>query len=361
MAVTTEYRTGVASVLWAGRALENAVESGDDVETQAAIAELLRAAEARESAGTVPGFTPSFSATDEALPQSGEEALAQVLAELDVGHALLTAGSVAGEGTAPAPAQLTDALDDLEATSQVLAGPAGPATLGFGTAPEPPAGPPLDVLREQVPKTIDVIVTRTVGLGRDVVGGLALVPASAVQPALAAVASVVPDTGSVVRAALRAIRRAIAALEDLVPESIREQIRQWAADWWENKADPFLDKLVRRLLSVELLTTAAEAALGRGGGTDDALRTGYERLVELDARHGRVAELLGKIVRVLTKLVGPLAALFGAVAAWLYSIGAAGYLLALGAGVWVGRDHLDTGALVERVPGARTIIEEATA
>jgi hypothetical protein len=111
MAVTTEYRTGVASVLWAGRALENAVESGDDVETQAAIAELLRAAEARESAGTVPGFTPSFSATDEALPQSGEEAIAQVLAELDVGHALLTAGSVAGEGTAPAPAQLTDALD----------------------------------------------------------------------------------------------------------------------------------------------------------------------------------------------------------------------------------------------------------
>lgn len=361
MAVTTEYRTGVTSVLWAGRALENAVESGDDVETQAAIAELLRAAEARESAGAVPGFTPSFSATEEAPAQSGEEAIAQVLAELDVGHALLTAGSLAGEGAAPAPAGLADALDDLEVTSQVLAGDAGPATLGFGTAPEAPAGPPLELLRDQVPKTIDEIVTRTTGLGRDVVAGLALVPASAVQPALAAVAAAVPDTGSVVRAALRAIRRAIAALEDLVPESIREQIWRWAADWWENKADPFLDKLVRRLLSVELLTSAAETALGRSGATDEGLRTGYERLVELDARHSRVAELLGKVVRVLTKLVGPLAALFGAVAAWLYGIGAAGYLLALGAGIWVGRDHLDTGALVERVPGARTIIEEATA
>ena len=361
MAVTSEYRTGLASVLWAGRALEDAVESGDDVATQAAIAELLRAAEAREAAGTVPGFTPSFSVTARSPRPSSEEAITQVLAELDVGHALLTAGSLAGEGSAPAPGQFTDALDDLEATSQVLAGGAAPATFGFGSAPEAPAGPPLDALRDQVPKTIDEIVARTVGLGRDVVAGLALVPVSAVQPALAVITAAVPDTGAIVQAALRSIRRAIAALEDLVPESIREQIRQWATDWWENKADPFLDELVRRLLSVQVLTTAAETALSGSGATDGALRTGYDRLVELDARHGRVAELLGKIVRVLTRLVGPLAALFGAVAAWLYGMGAAGYLLALGAAVWIGRDYLDTGALVEVVPGARTIIEEATA
>ena len=45
-------------------------------------------------------------------------------------------------------------------------------------------------------------------------------------------------------------------------------------------------------------------------------------------------------------------------AAWLYGIGAVGYLLALGAGVWVGRDYLDTGGLAAAIPGVRAILAE---
>jgi hypothetical protein len=365
MAIASQYRAGTASVLRAGQALESAVEIGDEVEIQEAVAELRRAAEARELAGgAVAGFSPSVAPGGPQAPREVDEALAQVLAELNVGQALLAAGSVAGErGAQPAPALLPEALESLEEATRRMERPADAATAGFRQRKAPPPGLPLDVFRDHLPRTVDAIVTRTAGLGKDVVTGLVAIPASAVQPVVVgavAVVTAIPDVAPLLGAGLRAIQRALQALERLVPAEFVGKLRQWATEWWEQRADPVLDRVVRRLLGTEGVQTAARAALARPGLAEDRLRMGYDRLVELDERHERMTDTVRRIVQVLTKIVGPLAAAFAAVAAWLYGAGAVGYLLALGTAVWVGRDYLDTGALVEVVPGVRAILGQVT-
>jgi hypothetical protein len=173
-----------------------------------------------------------------------------------------------------------------------------------------------------------------------------------------AATTTLPDAGPLVAAGLRAVQRTLQALQRLIPGEFVGALRDWAKQWWDQHADPVVDRVVRGLLGAEGVKTAARDALARPGLSDDRLRSGYDRLVEVDERHERTIETVRKIVRILTRLVGPLAALFAAVAAWLYGIGAVGYLLALGAGVWVGRDYLDTGGLAAAIPGVRAILAE---
>lgn len=365
MAIANQYRSGTASILRAGQALESAVEIGDEVEIQEAVAELRRAAEARELGDRAAvGFSPTATPTGpQTTPEVGET-LAQVLAELNVGQTLLAAGSVAGErGVQPSPALLPDALESLQEATWGMEPQADRATAGFKQRKSPPSGSALDAFRDLLPQTVDAIVGRTAGLGKDVVTGLVAIPASVVQPVVAgvvAVATTTPEVGPLVAAGLRAVQRALQALEQLMPGEFVGKLREWAKEWWEKRADPVLDRVVRGLLGAEAVQAAAREAIARPGLAEDRLRAGYNQLVELDERHERTTETVRKIVRVLTRIVGPLAATFAAVAAWLYGIGAVGYLLALGAAVWVGRDYLDTGALVDVVHGVRTILAEVT-
>jgi len=331
---------------------------------QLAVAELLRVAEARESVvGGVDGFAPAPSEGEARRPVEGEESLAEVLAEFEVGETLIAAGSVAGEGGAQLEAlSLSDALESLEEATRRIHEAGEPATAGFWGRQEPPAEPPLELFRAQLPRSIDGIVTRTGEISKDVVTGLTAIPVSMIQPTvLDLMTASIPDTGPLVKAGLRAVRRAVQALQRLVPAEVTEKLREWATQWWDRRGDALIDRLARTMLSVEGLEAAARAALARPGLVDDRLRAGYDRLAELDACYARASGLIATIVSVLRRIVGPLAGLFGAVAVWLYGIGALGYLLALGAAVWVGRDHLDTGALVEVVPGVRAILDEATA
>jgi hypothetical protein len=366
MAISSEYRRGAASVLRAGQALQDAVELGDDDEIQAALAELRRAAAARESdGGAVAGFAPAATAERTLAPLELDEELDQVLVEVNVGQALLAAGSVARErGAQPAPELLPEALAGLEQTTRRMDRPPEPATAGFLQREGAPKGPPLEVFRDHLPRTVEGIVTRTTAVGKDVAVGLVAIPAAALQPIVGGavgVASALPDVGPLVRAGLRAVQRAIEALQRLVPSQVIEKVREWAKEWWEQRNEPVLDRVARALLGTERLQPELQAALAKSGLAEDRLRKGYVQLVELEERHERTTETIRKIVSALTKIVGPLAALFAAAAAWLYGVGAVGYVLALGAGIWLGRDYLDTGALVERVPGIRAILGEATA
>jgi hypothetical protein len=362
MAIASQYRSGTASILRAGRALESAFEIGEEVEIQQAVAELRRAAEARElGGGAVAGFA-SAAVPTEPPEEEADETLAQVLAELNVGETLLAAGSVAGERDAQrSPALLSDALGSLQEATSRMEPAAEAAIAGFGPRRSRPPGPALDVFRDFLPQTVDTIVRRTAGLGSDVVTGLVAIPASALQPVVAgavAATTTLPDAGPLVAAGLRAVQRTLQALQRLIPGEFVGALRDWAKQWWDQHADPVVDRVVRGLLGAEGVKTAARDALARPGLSDDRLRSGYDRLVEVDERHERTIETVRKIVRILTRLVGPLAALFAAVAAWLYGIGAVGYLLALGAGVWVGRDYLDTGGLAAAIPGVRAILAE---
>jgi hypothetical protein len=237
-----------------------------------------------------------------------------------------------------------------------------PATWSF-TADKYAAQPPLEVFHSRLDAAVDAIVTRTVGTGTEVMKGLASIPVSTVQPWVSSAVSVlgsIPKTGPIVQAGLRAVRRAVAALERLVPDAVRRELRKLADRWQGEGERGIVEVTARRLLGVSKVDSAAKQALAQHLD-DSKLRAGASELDELSARHERTTTVVNRILRVLTSLLGPLVATFAAVAAWLYGAAAFAYVAALIAVLWIGRDCLDTGELWDRARGVRTILAEVAA
>jgi hypothetical protein len=358
----TNYLSGAARVLWAGRALEDALDLGDEVEVQAAVVELLRVSQARETAGgAVQGFEPG--SADRGVPTSTDESLALVLTELDLGQTLLTAGHSVGEEGAPEPpAPLGDILDQLESDGQLISAVGEPAVWGF-TADKYADQPPLDAFHSCLDEAVDAIVTRTIGVGTDVMTGLASIPVSSVQPWVGSTFSMidsVPRSGPIVQAGMRAVRRAVVALERLVPDAIRNELRKLADRWRDEFEGGVVEVTARRLLGVGEVESAASQAFAQHL-EDSKLRAGVGELAELSARHERTAKVVNRILRVLGSLLGPLVAAFAVAAAWLCGVAALAYIAALVAALWIGRDCLDTGQVWDRIRGVRTILAEVAA
>jgi hypothetical protein len=346
------YRSGTRSLLLAARSLEEALDDGDADEVPGLSHRLLNAALARESAGVEAGFraTDAEGAPDE--PATLEDELAFALTELEVGEVLLAGSAATKPG---AEAVLAESADRLE-TANALLTPAGrPARSGLiGTPPDDPKE-----FFTRLPATVNEIVGRTVGLGQAALTGLGAIPAASLQPVLAGVASLVPGVGALAQAGARAIRRALAALAKLVPESLREQIKDWAVEWWEKRIDGFADRITRRVLAVAKLDAAIkEAIAGLEGRTDvdQRLRAGVGQLRDLDERHAGLTKILDRIVAALSRLIGPLSALVPPAATWIYAAGGGGLVTAMGVAIWSGRDYLDTGVPFERVPGVRAVL-----
>ncbi len=330
------YYSGATKVLWAGRALEDALDTGDEVEVQAAVVELLRVSQAREtSGGAVQGFEPELG--DRGALASTDETLALVLTELDLGQALLTAGHSVGEEGAPeTPAPLGDTLDQLESDARLISEAGEPAVWSF-TADKYAAQPPLDAFHSRLDTAVDVIVTRTIGVGAEVMKGLASIPVSTVQPWVGSAVSVlgsVPRVGPIAQAGLRAVRRAVAALERLVPEVVRHELRKLADRWRGEWEGGIVEVIARRLLGVSEVDSAARQVFAQHLD-DSKLRAGASKLDELSARHEQTTKVVNRILRVLTSLLGPLVAT-----------------------LWIGRDCLDTGQVWDRIRGVRTILAE---
>ena len=358
----SSYYSGATKVLWAGRALDDALDTGDEVDVQAAVVELLRVSQAREmSGGAVQGFEPE--PADRGVPASTDESLALVLTELDLGQALLAAGHSAGEEGAPdTPARLGDTLDQLESDAQLISAAGEPAVWSF-TADKYTAQPPLDVFHERLDAAVDAIVTRTIGVGTEVMKGLASIPVSTLQPWVGGAVSVldsVPKVGPIVQAGLRAVRRAVAALERLVPEAVRNELRKLADRWRGEWDGGVVEVTARRLLGVSEVESAASQAFAKHLD-DSKLRAGASELDELCARHERTTKVVNRILHVLASLLGPLIATFAVAAAWLCGAAAFAYVAALVAALWMGRDCLDTGQVWDRIRGMRTILAEVAA
>ena len=354
------YYSGATKVLWAGRALEDALDTGDEVEVQAAVVELLRVSQAREtSGGAVQGFEPEFGDRG-ALASASDENLALVLTELDLGQALLAAGHSVGEEGAPeTPAALGDTLDQLESDAQLISAAGEPAVWSF-TADKYAAQPPLDVFHSLLDTTVDAIVTRTIGIGTEVMRGLTSIPVSTVQPWVGSAVSVLgslPKVGPIAQAGLRAVRRAVAALERLVPEVVRHELRKLADRWRDEWEGGIVEVIARRLLGVSEVDSAARQAFA-AHLDDSKLRAAASKLDELSARHEQTTKVVNRILRVLASLLGPLVATFAAAAAWLYGAAALAYVAALVAALWIGRDCLDTGKVWDRIRGVRIILAE---
>jgi hypothetical protein len=282
------------------------------------------------------------------------------LTELDLGQALLAAGHEVGEaGAPPAAAVLGHALDRFESDAELLGAGGAPSVLGFA-AEDDVGSPPLEVFRSRLDATIGSIVTRTIGVATEAGRGLTSIPAATVQPWLTGAVNALgsfPQVGPIIKAALRAVRRAVIALRQLVPEAMRKELRELIERWWGDRGDRALEIAARGLLAVSEVESAAAGVLTRRLA-DARLRGATFKLVKLSVRHERTTEIMNRILRTLSSLLGPLAQTFAAAAAWLYGAAALGCLSAVGAAVWIGQDSLDTGGVWERIPGVRTILSE---
>ncbi len=381
MPVEQVYRTNTQAVLLAARDLEEALDSGDDEVLPSLAGNLLSAALARETGGGVAGFRARDGAPVGPAPgpATAEEELSLALTELEIGGVLLS-GSAAvvsrepetappvGEA-APAGATtpagdvmsaLSEAIDNLDDATTRLAQAGSPAVSGlFGeSTPDP------EEFFTRLPETVNHIVDRTVGVSRSAVTGLTKIPAAALQPVFTSALSVVPDVGALAKAGMRAVARALDALARLVPQKLREQVREWAENWWKQREGSVFDSVVRKALSAAELDVTIKAALEAVQQRDDipegALRHGVSRLLEIDERHSRVIKVIERVVGALSRLIGPLVALVPVGAPWFYLSGGGGLLTSLGIAVWIGRDYLDTGVPFERVQGIRTILAAAT-
>lgn len=358
----SDYYLDATRVLWAGRALEDALDTGDETEVQAAAAELLRISQAREAAGgAVQRFGPGPADVDAAA--STDKSLAVALTELHLGQVLLAAGHCVGEATAPEPPEaLGSTLDQLESDSQLIAAAGEPAVAGFAAVPDADQ-PSLDAFHSRLDAAVDAIVTRTIGVGTTVMAGLTAIPLATVQPWASAAANLldsIPKVGPIAQAGLRAVRRAVAALEQLIPHAIRDEMRALADRWrgeWDGGA---VDVTTRRLLGVSEVESAARRAFALRP-EDSKLRAGAAELDELSARHERTTEVVNRILRVLGALLGLLLVTLAVATAWLCGAAALAYVAALVAVLWIGRDCLDTVHVWDRIRGVGTILAEVAA
>lgn len=354
MGVDQAYQQGTRAVLLAARELESAVAYGDGSEIRARGQDLLRAALSRESAGVVAGFRPEGAADRAAGTTTREDEVSLVLAELEVGEVLLAGSVVAAPDAgytflAPATEALADATERLRP-------PSASAVVGFDGEPAHPGD-----FYALLPKTVEGIVDRTTAVAQRVIGGLGAIPAAQLQPALSTALSAVPQGAPLAKAGMRAVERALRALGDLVPAEIRDPVKAWVRQWWDDHVDGILHTNVRRALGVAQVETAMSSAEVRPRPAEDLLSRAVTELDRIDSGHTGATKVIDRIVAVLSRLIGPLALLQTAAAPWVYAAGGFGLLLAFGAAVWIGRDYLDTGTLLDRVTGVRAVLRQVTA
>jgi len=343
---------GDEKVLRAARALEDVIARRDTAELGPAIHDLVRVGEARESGmGSTQGFR-SAGAPETSTPDVDEE-LGRVATELGIGQTLIAAGA-AVETPAdrePGPlAELSTALDDLEREIHPREqGVSATSAFRRANAPEAPIVT-VESVRRNMTSFFGDVVLRTESVGKVAVSGLLVLP-----PGVASLAdhlSDVPGVGALTSLGLRAVQRAVEALRRLVPVSVREQIQQLAGTWWDEKGAP---GVCRRLLAVGPTERDAIAILDRLTN-GPALSTAQTSLDELSDHHAASTRVVDRVVRALRALVAPALALFPAVAPWIYAAAAIGYLAAMAAALWIGRDALDAGSWADGVDGVRVIL-----
>jgi hypothetical protein len=342
--------SGERQLLGAGRALEDALGVEDRFQVELAAQELLRVGQAREnSIGSVAGFRSEEIEAEAGAEADPDAALDQILSELEIGRTLVAAGA-AVKGSEAAP--FSAALDQLEADRQRrVTGVPAEGRFKSGTAA---TGDPLDAFRACLDEFIDDVVSRTNAVGVQAIKGLTTIPGSVVQPWVGVVTSLgqIPAVSALTALGLRAVRRAVGALQRLIPEPLREFAVETARKWWDASG---AEAVSRRILAVDELKQRASVVLA-GTLDDGRLREGIDALDQLDSRHGKTTDTIKRILGVLGSLLGPLVATFTAAAAWLYAAAAAGFFAAVAGAVWIGRDFFDTGAGWERVDGAQRIL-----
>jgi len=347
---------GERQVLTAGRVLQAALDSGDTVRIELAARDLERAGQAREHAfGSELGFDAADASPGEFASVDPDAELEDILGELEVGYALVSAGAAVEHRDSLATDALPAALDELEASGRRRSSASGRSVNArFDSAPAS-ADPPLELARTSVRELTGVLISRTTSIAAEAIKGVAAIPASVWQPWVSAAGTIVgnlPRVGHLASLGLRAIRRAVSALLRLVPQAMRDRVTALAREWWDQAGAP---AVAERLLGIDAALAGANAVLVEGR-PEHALRTVADEVEALSTRHERAIDKIRRVVRLLAGLLGPLTAALATAAAWLYGAAGAGFVAAVAAAVWIGRDCLDTASGWDRVAGLKTIL-----
>jgi hypothetical protein len=220
------------------------------------------------------------------------------------------------------------------------------------------------VFLDELPKTVKLVVDGTEHVGKSAFSGLAAIPATQLQPVFTGLLSAVPNLRAIAQAGMRAIKRAVEAILDFVPQDVRNKITALAKEWWEKTDGVVTAKIVHHVLALDELEaeikTRTQTVRDRPKDFPlEPLRQGLETLHEVQDQFSRTNKIISSIVSALSRLIGPMVALIPTGAPWIYVTGGVGLLAATGAAVWVGRDYLDAGVPFERVVGVRVILRQA--
>ena len=310
----------------------------------------------------VQGFAASGETAAAELPP--EDRLAVVASDLDVAGVLLAAGIAADEVETGADGRqmLRSSVDRLDEQTTATVAPGG-ATLGFAAPAQAdePAADPHATFAATLASTVDAVVEGTLAVLQEAWQRLRKLAPDVLPEALAALDAILdaaPQVGRLVRLGLQALKRALLALLDLMPEAAKDRVRACASEWWGQQGDATERKAVAWLVAAQKAKGALQAvdipSVGADllGNAEVQLRALGDRFSKLSKAFGRVLAALAAAVAVAALI----AAVVTVVAAWVPLAAAAGYSLAAGSVILFARDYLDTGGFPARVNGVQQII-----
>jgi hypothetical protein len=333
------------------------------VELRIAVEDLERSALAfSETSSPLSGFQ---SRDGESLDEPTEyERLAMIAEELEVGRVLIAAGVATSEVDVDHPPDVllkaTQQLEDALGAERNE----GPLTAGF--APVATAGSDNhsgEALLRQTSEAIDGIVSGSLLVLEDAWTRLRDLPPKAVAEVakdIAAVIGEVPQIGNLVRLGLRAVKRALAAIIDFVPDQLRKKARELANAWWGENGANMGRNIVAGLLSAGEVRAYVDN-VDVASLESSRVKSTIGLIAALSGRFDQLAGVLRRIVRALAAAVGAAAllAILPAVTTWVPAVAAAGYLVIAGSVLVIARDYLDTSGSVAWVNGVQHALSTA--
>lgn len=301
-----------------------------------------------------------------------DDVLVGAVRDLGLADALFSASLALGEGGAPpAPERLDATSAGLDQAATVLERRLRePDVHGFESAARRSADLPAAVaaLKEQLSLSLGLICARS----GDVVGqAVRKIPRVGDLVEAAGQLGKRPELGAVqgglAALAVRALKRALAAMHALIPVPLLDRVRQWvaglAAELERGTAPATV--VMDRLLNRARIESQLAARLDRPGLDRDRLDRASAELKGIEERFSGHMALVSTALAISGTVLTTAAAVAGATGALAVALAspvvAAGItVLLLGVVVVLAVDYADSWRLPAVVRGVRTVVEEAT-
>jgi len=315
----------------------------------------------RDLTGGPDRFGPTAETADLRWPDL--DAVSQAAARLEVAGTLFAADQATEAGAGPdARQRLAGAVERLTDFGRMLEALDTRSVVGFApkVIASPNATAARDRLRMEADATLDAVVARAGALVRLVSGQLTGQSPQAIRNAVNAVGTRVnlgERLGKLCSLALRLVERVLEDLSSFLPGRLLRGTREKIRDLMDASATGDLTAIVAAVLGVPAVRRTIQASLAQSGLDRARLDRGVRGLLQLRGRYGHVMDWTEGVV-IAFAASGPLLA-------WLYGIPYLAlivplvFMAALGAGVMISADYVDSGLGLGVVHGVRHVVTSA--